>query len=73
MLLGRARCWATVALILPFFLGILDIPRSRIFNRYALICVLASKIILEYSRVGRGVLVSVITTSIRSPFFLFIY
>ena len=48
MLLGKARRWAIVALILPFFfLGVLDTPRSRIFNKYALICVLAGKVILE--------------------------
>ena len=48
MLLGKARRWVIVILILPFFfLDVLDAPRLRIFNRYALICVLASKVILE--------------------------
>ena len=73
MLLGKARCWAIVALILSFFfLGVLNTPRLRIFNKCALICVLAGKVILEYSRAGGGVLVSIITTSMYSPFFLFV-
>ena len=72
MLLGRARRWAIVIFILPFFLGVLDVLRLRIFNRYMLIYVLAGKVILEYFGVGRGVLVNIITTSMRSPFFLFV-
>ena len=72
MLLGRARRWAIVIFILPFFLGVLDVLRLRIFNRYMLIYVLASKVTLEYSSVGRDVLVNVITTFIYSPFFLFV-
>ena len=73
MLLGRARHWATVVLILPFFLGVLDAPGLRIFNRCALNCVLAGKGILGevYSRTGKGVSINITTTSMHSPFFLF--
>jgi hypothetical protein len=48
MLLGKARRWAIVALILPFFfLGVLNVPRLRIFNKCALIYVLAGRVILK--------------------------
>jgi len=37
MSLGRVSRWVIVALILPFFLGVLDIALAlRIFNRSAL-------------------------------------